>query len=82
MFAKRKKSYSDKIFDVINVVIMLVLIAIFIWPLWFILIASFSDPAAIWRGEVLLWPVGFTLKAYKALLEYELIWTGDRKSVV
>ena len=82
MFAKRKKSYSDKIFDVINVVIMLVLIAIFIWPLWFILIASFSDPAAIWRGEVLLWPVGFTLKAYKALLEYELIWTGYRNTII
>lgn len=82
MFKKRKKSYSDKIFDGMNIAIMLVLLIVFVWPLWYVIIASFSDPSAIWRGEVLLWPVGFTLKAYKAIFEYDLIWIGYRNTII
>ena len=41
---KVKRSYSDKIFDVVNIIVMLILLVIFTWPLWFVVIASFSDP--------------------------------------
>lgn len=79
---RRKGISSDKVFDIVNLVIMLLLLCIFVWPLWFVVIASFSDPNAIWRGEVLLWPVGFNLKAYKTLLEYEKIWIGYRNTII
>ena len=57
---KMKKSYNDKIFDIINVLLMCILVVIFVWPLWFIVIASFSDPNEVWLGHVLLLPKGFT----------------------
>ncbi|MBO5070113.1 MAG: carbohydrate ABC transporter permease [Roseburia sp.] len=76
-----KKSYQDKIFDVVNVVVMLVLLLIFVWPLWFVLIASVSNPTAVWNCEVVLWPVGFSMKAYKEAMNYSSLWTGYRNTI-
>ena len=77
-----ERSYSDKIFDVVNLIVMCVLLLIFIWPMWFVLIASFSDPNQLWLGNVILWPKGFTLEAYEKLLEYTDIWIGYKNTVL
>lgn len=76
-----KKSKSDQIFDLANVIVMSVLFVIFTWPLWFVVIASFSSPTAVWNGEVLLWPVDFSLECYKAILKYSDIWLGYRNTI-
>ena len=76
-----KKSYTDKIFDVVNLIVMLVMLIIFIWPLWFVVIASFSNPNEVWNGNVLLWPKGFTLTAYEAVFQYKTIWVGYRNTI-
>ncbi|MBO5071197.1 MAG: carbohydrate ABC transporter permease [Roseburia sp.] len=76
-----KRSYSDKIFDIVNTMIMIMLLFIFAWPLWFVLIASFSDPNQVWLGNVVLWPKGITLDSYKALWEYKSIWTGYANTI-
>lgn len=76
-----KKSYNDKIFDIVNILIMCVLLIIFIWPLWFVVIASLSEPNEVWLGNVILWPKGFTLVAYEALKDYGDIWIGYRNTL-
>lgn len=73
---KRKGSRADKIFDIVNVLLMLVLLVIFTWPLWFIIIASISNPTEVWMGNVLLFPKEITLIAYEKLLEYKNLWVG------
>jgi len=73
---KISNSFSDKVFDGVNLVVMLVLLVIFVWPLWFVLIASISDPNEVWRGNVVLFPKGVTMDSYKALMEYKQIWVG------
>ncbi len=77
-----KNSYSDKIFDIINIAVMAALVLIFIWPLWFVVIASFSNPNEVWNGNVILLPKGFTLAAYEAVAEYKMIWTGYRNTII
>lgn len=69
---KMKKSYNDKIFDIINVLLMCILVVIFVWPLWFIVIASFSDPNEVWLGHVLLLPKGFTTLPTRLLPSMEI----------
>ena len=59
----------DKTFDVVNLVLMVVMLLVFAWPLWFVVIASLSEPGAVYRGEVILFPKGITLESYKAILE-------------
>ena len=79
-FAWRQR-YSDKIFDFFNVCIMLVLLVIFAWPIWFVLIASFSNPGLVAAGDVLLIPKKITLESYKTMLEYKEIWIGYANSI-
>jgi putative aldouronate transport system permease protein len=76
-----RRNYSDKIFDIVNVAVMIVLLIIFIWPLWFTVIASLSSPKEVWLGNVILWPKEFTLTAYNAILEYKTIWIGYRNTI-
>ena len=78
---KVKTSYADKIFDIINVIVMIILLVIFVWPLWFIVIASVSNPNEVWNGNVLLWPKGFTMAAYEAVVQYKSIWIGYRNTI-
>ena len=63
-----KPTLSDRVFDIINVIVMLILLVVFVWPLWFVVIASFSNPNEVWMGNVILWPKGFTLLSYEELI--------------
>lgn len=72
---------SDKIFDVCNVIIISILFIIFLYPLYFVVIASFSDPIAVGNGKTLLHPVGITLECYKKAFEYSRLWSGYANSI-
>lgn len=76
MERRKRISHSDKAFDFVNVVLMLILFVIFVWPLWFVLIASISDPTEVTRGNVLLFPKGLTTIAYETMFKRKNIWTG------
>lgn len=77
----RKQSKGDKAFDIINYLILfLILIAVF-YPLYFIVIASVSDPAAVSRGDVWLIPKGFNIDGYKEIIKNKDIWMGYANSI-
>lgn len=50
--------------------------AVILYALWFVVIASISDPNLVASGEVLLWPKGITWEGYKYVLRDKRIWTG------
>ncbi len=77
----RAQCKQDKAFDIFNTIFMAIMFLVFAWPLWFVLIASFSDPSATWNGEVLLWPVGFNLECYKEVFSYTDLWIGYRNTI-
>lgn len=66
---------------IINICLALVAFTT-IYPLWYVLIASVSDPGAIASGKVVLWPVGFNLEGYQKLFETKKIWIGYRNSLI
>ena len=76
-----KRSYNDKIFDIADNIILVVLLFIFAWPLWFVLIASFSDYNAVASGQVILWPKGLTLGGYQEVFKYNTLWTGYANTI-
>ena len=67
---------SGRLFDVVNTVLLLLVVLIIIYPLYFTIIASFSEPYALMRGEVIALPVGFTMEAYTNVLKNSEIWLG------
>lgn len=78
---KIRASRSDRIFDVINVTLIVLLVLVMIYPLYFTVIASLSDPYAVVNGEVYFWVKGFSLDAYEAVMEEERVWIGYRNSI-
>ena len=47
-----KLSKGDLTFEIFNTVLMVLILVIIIYPLWFVVIASFSDSAMVTAGEV------------------------------
>lgn len=72
---------SDAAIDLVIHIILILIAALCLYPIWFVLIASISNPSAIADGEVLVLPKEFTLEAYKALKRYPEIFLGYRNSI-
>ncbi|GIO53761.1 sugar ABC transporter permease [Paenibacillus cineris] len=73
---------SDRVLEVLLYIVAVLLLIVLIYPLYFIVIASFSDPSAVGNGQVWLFPRGFTLDGYKELLKHENIWIGYRNTIL
>lgn len=78
----RKQTKSDKVFDILNYIGLMIILLIVLYPLYFIVIASFSSPDAVARGEVWFVPIGFNIEGYKKIFEYKDIWLGYGNSIV
>ena len=50
-----RDTVGDKIFYTINIIVLLILTLIVLYPVYFIVIASFSDPDAVLAGKVVLY---------------------------
>ena len=75
---KKSSLYSneDRIFSIVNNILLFFVLAIVTFPIIFIINASFSSANAVMAGKVWLWPVDVTLKGYKAVFSYKPTVTG------
>ena len=69
-----KKISQDRIVNVIFHMIAVLMIIMVIYPLWFVIIASFSNPADVASGNVWIWPKTFDVRGYQKLFEQNQIW--------
>ncbi|PWV99317.1 carbohydrate ABC transporter membrane protein 2 (CUT1 family) [Paenibacillus cellulosilyticus] len=72
---------SDKIFDVLNLFIMLLILLSVAYPLYFIVIASVSNPDQVSSGNVLLLPRHVTFEGYIRLFADAGLWLGYLNSI-
>ena len=77
-----KRHGKDVAFQAVVTGVTLAITLLLLYPLYFTVIASFSEPYEVVKGNVLLWPSGFTLDAYKYMLEEKSIWSGYGNSIV
>ncbi|MFC4104115.1 carbohydrate ABC transporter permease [Paenibacillus xanthanilyticus] len=73
---------SDKMTEVLLYAWAAVTLIVVLYPIYFIVIASFSDPAAVGNGQVWLYPKGFTFDGYLELLKHANIWIGYRNTIL
>ena len=78
----KNETLSEKIFIVFTVLFLLTSFLVVVYPIYFIISASLSDPELVSSGHVWLFPKGITLDGYKAIMEYKKIWIGFRNTVV
>jgi putative aldouronate transport system permease protein len=81
MFGKRQ-TLSDNLFDSINLVLSILILLIMAYPMYFVIIASISDPAVVNSGEVWLLPSHINFEGFKRVLEDARVWRGYRNTIL
>jgi len=77
-----KYTKSDRAFDIINVSLLIIVLIITLYPLIFVVSASFSDPLKVLNGEVWLLPKGFNVEGYKRVFANKDIIIGYKNSIL
>ena len=77
-----KLTAGDRAFYAVNTILLALLALIVIYPLYFIIIASFSDPDAVLGGQVILYPVKVTLEGYAKILQRTDVWRGYLNTII
>lgn len=72
---------SDRTSDIILVVLCLVIVLLVAYPLYYVLVASVSNPYDVYAGNTFLLPSGFTMDGYKAVFADDSIVTGYLNSI-
>lgn len=75
------RGFSDRTSDIILVVMCLFIAFLVAYPLYYVLIASVSDPYDVFAGKTFVLPSGFTLDGYKAVFADNSIITGYVNSI-
>lgn len=85
MIGKKRKnvlrSKDDIIVDAVALTLSTLMLIIVLYPLVYIVSASFSEPSEVALGNVVLFPKGFTLEGYDYILKYDDIWLGYRNTL-
>lgn len=78
---KIKKSRDNVIFDIFVYAVLILALIVVLYPLYFVLIASISDPYMVLRGDVTWLPKGITFDSYKKIFTNADIWRGYANSI-
>ena len=76
------KSRGDIIFETVVVIILAILTLIILYPLYFVVIASFSDAKLVVAGEVWWYPKGVTLENYMQCFTNGDLMLGYRNAFI
>ena len=77
-----REPVGDRIFTAVQMVTLIFALAVTAFPLIFVLSASVSDPTAIYRGQVWLWPVGLNFEGYRRVLMDPEVLSGYWNAIV
>ena len=78
---KESKMSSDKVFDFVNCAFLLVLVIIVAYPLYYVLVASISDPYEVYAGKTFLLPSKVTFEGYARVFKEQSIAKGYLNSI-
>lgn len=76
-----RTSRGYRVFQVVNTVILLGVIVVTLYPIINIVARSFSSDGYIRSGKVSLWPRGFNVTTYKAVMTNSMFWTDYKNTV-
>ncbi|MBR0464240.1 MAG: carbohydrate ABC transporter permease [Clostridia bacterium] len=75
-----RQSRGDVIFETIVIILLAILALTIIYPLYFVVIASFSEAKAVVGGEVIFFPRGITLDNYRECFKNGDLMLGYKNS--
>ena len=83
MRQKTKIKYNqDRLYYIICYTVIAILTLVVLYPIIYIISASFSNADSVVQGRVWLWPVDINLDAYKVLFNRKSIWVGYKNTII
>lgn len=77
----QKRPWGSRMFHILVNTFVMIFIIICIYPLFFILIASISDPSLVSLGKVIAWPKNITSDGYQKVMENKDLWISFRNTI-
>ncbi len=71
-----KMSNEDQKFNRCAIIVSTLACITILYPMYFIVIASFSEPEMVMAGEVIIFPKGMNLSGYERIFAYTPLWRG------
>ena len=79
---RKPRSTGDRVFDWCVYILLALVLVIILYPLYFVLIASFSDPLEVIAGNVSFLPVRANLESYRLVFKNSQVMTGYRNTIL
>ena len=79
--SNKARGLSDRTSEIILVLITAAVLIIVAYPLYYVVVASFSDPYDVYAGKTFLLPSGFNIDGYKGVFADSTIVTGYINSI-
>ena len=77
-----KQDWDSRIFDGINLVLLLAFTALIVIPVWNVLVSSVTSGATLTGGSFIFWPEGITFVNYEIVFQDHLIWNAFFVSIM
>lgn len=77
--SKSRITKGERVFNLFNTLIMIIIIVITIYPFWHIIVTSLSGIEM--SSGLIFWPKKFTIDAYKSILSYDMLWSGYKNTI-
>ena len=75
-----KSSREDAIFEVVTKILLIIACLIILYPLYFIIIASISNPDYVIAGKLTVFPMDVTFSGYKKIFRFRNLLNGYKNS--
>ena len=75
-------SASDKAFDIVNYILLALVLFVTAYPLYYVVVASVSDPFKVYAGQTMIYPVGFSWGGYQRIFQDAMITKGYLNSTI
>lgn len=79
---KIKMDTASRVYTVVIYILVTLTTLVLTYPLYFVIIASFSDPNAVALGDTIFWFKGFTVQPYLNIMKEESLLTGYKNSFI
>lgn len=76
MFSLKRKTYGERAFDFINILLMLFVCFATLYPIWYVLVNSLNEGTDAMRGGIYWWPRVISLGNYQAVFDNSGIMTA------
>ena len=73
---------GDKLLDIVITILVIFAVLVTLYPFLYVVSVAFSDGAAVARGDVMLFPVGFSLETFKMVMGYSQLWVAYKNTVI